>query len=202
MGIATILRRLSSPLLQVGDLAFDAELQVARGGETQFTENRIGAGVSLSDHSYVKPRMFTVTGGVSGISQLQNLGRPGSSIIGGFVDLGLGLLEGLTGLNFSTRVQDFEQRLQAVQEAREELEVISKVLGRVWVVLISYQATNSPEDGDSASYQLVLKEVLRGGLTITNATDAALALNGSGGTPPPGSGGQSTTTPGTLDVVP
>lgn len=202
MAVASIVRRISSPLLQVGDLAFDAEIQVSRGGQTQFTRNRIGAGVTLSDHSYNNPREFTVTGGVSGIAQFQNIGRPGFDAVQGFVDLGLGALEGLTGLNFSTRVQDFEERLRATQEAREELELISKVVGRVRVVMLSWQAMTGADDGDSAQYQMTFLEVQRSGLTITDAVEAALALNGSGGVPPAGSGGQSATTPGVLDVVP
>lgn len=202
MGAASIVRRISSPLLQVGDLAFDAEIQVARGGQTQFTRNRIGAGVTLSDHSYNAPREFTVTGGVSGLAQFQNIGRPGANAAQTFVDLGLNALEGLTGLNFSTRVQDFEERLRAAQEARDELELISKVVGRVRVVMLSWQATTGPDDGDSAQYQMSFMEVQRSGLTIGDAVEAALALNGSGGVPPAGSGGQSATTPGVLDVVP
>lgn len=202
MGIASIVRRITSPLLQVGDLAFDAEVQVTRGGKTQFTRDRIGAGVSLSSHSYNQPREFTITGGVSGISQFHNVGRPGFNPVQGFTDLGLGALEGLTGINFSTRVQDFEQRLQVTQEARDELELISKVLGRVRVVLTSWQAMTGAEDGDSAQYQMTFEEVLRSGLTITDAVDAALAMNGSGGVPPAGSSGASTTTDMMVDVVP
>ena len=60
MGIASILRRISSPLLQVGDLAFDSEVAVQRGLEVEYTQNRIGAGVDLSGHSYVKPRVYTM----------------------------------------------------------------------------------------------------------------------------------------------
>ena len=118
MAIQAILRRISSPLLQVGDLAFDAEVSVGRGGRAQFTQNRIGAGVDISDHSFTLPREYQIEGAVSGLSQPQNFGRPGSSLLGGFIDLGLNALEGVTGLNFSTRVQDFEQRLDAALESR------------------------------------------------------------------------------------
>ena len=91
MGIASVLRRISSPLLQVGDLAFDSEVSVQRGLDVQFTENRIGAGVSLSDHSFAKPRVYMITGAVSGIAQLQNIGRPGFNGAEALADLGLGL---------------------------------------------------------------------------------------------------------------
>jgi len=199
VGIASVLRRISSPLLQVGDLAFDAEVSVARGLDVEFTQNRIGAGVDLSDHSFVKPRVFTISGAISGISQLQNIGRPGFNGAENLADLGLGLLEGLTGLDFSSRVQDFEARLIAAMEARNEFELISKVVGRKRVIILNYTSTTGADDGDSATYQLTLREVQRAGLTIADAVEAALALNGSGGA---GQGGPSTTTPGTLDVVP
>ena len=199
MAIASILRRISSPLLQVGDLAFDCEVSVQRGLDVTYTENRIGAGVDLSDHSYVKPKVYAITGAVSGISQLQNIGRPGFNGAEAFADLGLGLLEGLTGLDFSSRVQDFEARLIAAMEARNEFELISKVVGRKRVVIMNYTSTTGAEDGDSATYQLTLKEVQRAGLTIEDAVAAALELNGSGGA---GQGGPSTTTPGVLNVVP
>lgn len=199
MGIASVLRRISSPLLQVGDLAFDSEVSVQRGLDVQFTENRIGAGVSLSDHSFAKPRVYMITGAVSGIAQLQNIGRPGFNGAEALADLGLGLLEGLTGLNFSSRVEDFEARLIAAMEARNEFELISKVVGRRRVIILNYTSTTGAEDGDSATFQLTLKEVQRAGLTIADAIDAALALNGSGG----GSqGGPSTTTPYTGPLTP
>jgi len=199
VAINSILRRISSPLLQVGDLAFDSEVSVQRGLEVEYTQNRIGAGVDLSDHSFVKPRVYTITGAIAGISQLQNVGRPGFNGAENLADLGLGLLEGLTGLDFSSRVQDFEARLIAAMEARNEFELISKVVGRKRVVILNYTSNTTEEDGDSATYQLTLREVQRAGFTIAAAVEAALELNGSGG----GSqGGPSTTTPGTLDVVP
>jgi len=68
VAINSILRRISSPLLQVGDLAFDSEVSVQRGLEVEYTQNRIGAGVDLSDHSFVKPRVYTITGAIAGIS--------------------------------------------------------------------------------------------------------------------------------------
>ena len=58
------------------------------------------------------------------------------------------------------------------------------------------------EDGNKAIYSLTLKEVLRAGLTIADATPGALALNGTGGAVAPGSGGGSMATPGVLAVVP
>jgi len=199
---ATIFRRISSPLLQVGDLVFDAEVAVQRGGRTQFTENRIGAGVLISDHSYNLPREYVVDGAVSGISQLQNVGRPGFNALANLADLGLGALEGLTGLNFSNRVADFEAALEAARESRDEFELISKVVGRKRVVILDWSANNTPDDGDSASYRLTLREVQRAGLTIADAIEAALALNGSGGATPAGSGGPSTTTDMFIDWVP
>lgn len=197
---ASIFRRISSPLLQVGDLVFDCEVAVQRGGRTQFTEQRIGAGVMISDHSYSLTREFVVDGAVSGIAQFQNAGRPGFDAFSNLTALGLGALEGLTGLNFSSRVADFEAALEAARESRDEFELISKVVGRKRVVILDWNANTTAEDGDSASYRLTLREVLRAGLTIADATEAALALNGSGGAS--NGGGASTTTPGFLDVVP
>lgn len=202
MALATILRRISTPLLQVGDLAFDVELTIGRGGQTEFTERRIGAGAFLSDHSFNLPRTFRVEGAVSGIPQPQNLGRPGASLLGGLFDIGFSALEGLTGINFSTRVQDFEARLEALRQRREEVELISKVIGRVRCVLTDWQATTTPDMGDVGVYQLTLREVQRAGLTITQATAESLALNGTGGNVGPGGGGPSSAPSGTLEVTP
>ena len=87
-------------------------------------------------------------------------------------------------------------------ETGGELEVVSKVIGRVAVVLLEWDANNTAEDGNKAIYSLTLKEVLRAGLTIADATPGALALNGTGGAVAPGSGGGSMATPGVLAVVP
>jgi len=197
---ASIFRRISSPLLQVGDLVFDCEVAVQRGGRTQFTSERIGAEVEISTHSYSLAKEYVVDGAVSGIAQFQNAGRPGFDALGNLASLSLGALEELTGLNFSTRVQDFEAALEAARESREEFELISKVIGRKRVVILDWSANTTAEDGDSASYRLNLREVLRAGLTIADAVEAALALNGSGGAV--NGGGASTVTPGSLDVVP
>lgn len=206
MSLKTILRRLSSPLLQVNGqgiaLAFDAELQVDRGGERTYTESRIGAGVDISDHSFALPRRYEIEGGVSGLSQLHNFARPGFNGLGALVGAGLDFLEGLTGLDFSTRIQDFEERLEAVREAGDILEIVSKVIGRKQVVLLSWHATTAPADGEQAKYRMTFKEVQRAGLSIAGATAEGLALNGSGGGVVPGGGGPSTATPGTLDVEP
>lgn len=199
----TILRRLfSAPLLQLGGLAFDAELSVSRGGSRQYTERRVGAGVSIADHSFRLPRTFTVEGGVSGLPQNQNLGRPGSSILGGLLDIGFQKLEGLTGLNFATRVADFEARMQSIIESGEELELVSKVVGRQRVILLEWTATTTPDLGDQGVYRCVCKEVLRAGLSIADATAQALALNGGGGAPLGGGGGPSVATPSPLESTP
>ena len=171
-----------------------------RGGRTQFTESRIGAGVSLSGHSYSMRKEYAVDGVVSGIAQLQDVGRPGFDARANLLSLGLGAAQGATGYTYASRVADFEQRLDAIRDAREELELISKVVGRVRVVLVEWQANTTAEDGDLASYRLTLWEVQRAGLTIADAIDSALALNGSGGAS--NGGGASTTTPGLLTVVP
>ena len=202
MAVASILRRISSPLLQVGDLAFDCEVAVQRGARTQFTENRIGAGVLISDHSFNLAREYVVDGAVSAIPQLQNAGRPGFSGPQNLADLGTGVSDGLLGTDFSSRVGDFEQRLEAAMLARDELELVSKVVGRRRVVLTDFQASTTAEDGNAVTYRLTLREVLRAGLTIADAVQSALDLNGSGGATPAGSGGPSTTTAGVLDVVP
>ena len=206
MSLKTILRRLSSPLLQVNGqgaaLAFDAELQVDRGGERTYTESRIGAGVDISDHSFALPRRYEIEGAVSGLSQLHNFARPGCNGLGALVGAGLDALEGLTGLDFSTRIQDFEERLEAVREAGDILEIVSKVIGRKQVVMLSWRASTAPADGEQARYRMTFKEVQRAGLSIAGATAEGLALNGSGGGVVPGGGGPSTATPGTLDVDP
>lgn len=203
MAIKAILRRISSPLLQVGDLAFDCEVSVQRGGEAQFTENRIGIGADISDHSFNLPREFVLEGAVSGVVQLQNFARPGFSFLDSAIDAGLGALEGLTGLNFSSRIEDFEERLEAVRQARQELEVVSKVIGRQRCVLKRWEATTDAGMGEMAQYRLTLKEVQRaGGVGYPTPTTESLALNGSGGSVSPGGGGPSVVKSGTLDVVP
>ena len=201
----TILARLSQPLLQIGDLSFDCELSVRRGGRREYTEERIGAGISISDHSFRKAREFSLTGAVSAIAQWQNLGRPGAaSALDTLGEAGAGLAANLAigegGLG--QRVSDFAARLDALIELGDELEVVSKVIGRVSVVLTDWTSSSSPEDGNAATFELQVREVQRAGLTIADATPGALALNGSGGGVSPGSGGGSSATPGSLDVVP
>lgn len=203
MGIKAILRGISSPLMQVGDLAFDCEVSVARSGEAEFTQNRIGIGADISDHSFNLPREFVLEGAVSGVVQLQNFSRPGFSFVDSAIDAGLGALEGLTGLNFSSRIQDFEERLEAVRQARQELEVVSKVIGRQRCVLKRWDATTDASMGEMAQYRLTLREVQRaGGVGYPTPTPESLAMNGSGGSVSPGGGGPSVVKSGTLDVVP
>ena len=203
--MATLLRGRTSPLLSIGDLSFDAEISGRRGGRREYTNERIAAGIEVSDHSFRRAREFTLTGAVSAIAQLQNIGRPSAtSLADTFTDIGQGIGANLALGNqgLGARITDFETRLEGLIETGGEIEVVSKVIGRVAVVLLEWDATNTAEDGNKAIYSLTLKEVLRAGLTIADATPGALALNGTGGAVAPGSGGGSMATPGVLAVVP
>jgi len=203
--MATLLRGRTSPLLSIGDLSFDAEISGRRGGRREYTNERIAAGIEVSDHSFRRAREFTLTGAVSAIAQLQNIGRPSAtSLADTFTDIGQGIGANLALGNqgLGARITDFETRLEGLIETGGELEVVSKVIGRVAVVLLEWDANNTAEDGNKAIYSLTLKEVLRAGLTIADATPGALALNGTGGAVAPGSGGGSMATPGVLAVVP
>ena len=203
--MATLLRGRTSPLLSIGELSFDAELSGRRGGRREYTNERIAAGIEVSDHSFRRAREFTLTGAVSAIAQLQNIGRPSAtSLADTFTDIGQGIGANLALGNqgLGARITDFETRLEGLIETGGEIEVVSKVIGRVAVVLLEWDATNTAEDGNKAIYSLTLKEVLRAGLTIADATPGALALNGTGGAVAPGSGGGSMATPGVLAVVP
>lgn len=199
-----ILKGIGSPLLQVGDLALDGELSVQRGGEREVSERRLASGATVSDHSRRLPRTFECTGIVSALPQPQNAGRPGSSPFDLIPPIPQSA-DALIPVDIASRVEDFEQRLDALMDDGTfgEIELISKVIGRKTVVLRRWQAVTSPEDGGSATYQMTFREVLRAGnLSIAFATDVGLALNGSGGAPLPGGGGASQSTPVTLDVVP
>ncbi len=203
--MATLLRGRTSPLLSIGDLSFDAEISGRRGGRREYTNERIAAGIEVSDHSFRRAREFTLTGAVSAIAQIQNIGRPSAtSLADTFTDIGQGIGANLALGNqgLGARITDFETRLEGLIETGGEIEVVSKVIGRVAVVLLEWDATNTAEDGNKAIYSLTLKEVLRAGLTIADATPGALALNGTGGAVAPGSGGGSMATPGVLAVVP
>lgn len=203
--MATLLRGRTSPLLSIGDLSFDCEVSGRRGGRREYTNERIAAGIEVSDHSFRRAREFTLSGAVSAIAQFQNLGRPGSiSLSDTLTQAGEGVssLLSLTDGGLGARITDFETRLDGLIETGGELEVVSKVIGRVAVVLLEWDATNTAEDGNKAIYNLTLKEVLRAGLTIADATPGALALTGTGGAVAPGSGGGSMATPGVLAVVP
>lgn len=201
--MVAILSRLSRPLLQLGDLAFDCEVSVQRSGERQVSERRLAAGTTVSDHSRRPPRTYIVEGAVSVLPQPQNFGRPGSTISGtDFV--GLPIVGALVPIEVTDRLQDFESRLDALQDdgVFAELTLTDQIIGRVQVVLLQWEATNGPETGQAATYRLTMREVQRAGLTIAQATDEALGLNGTGGGTPPGGGGPSQATPGVLDVVP
>jgi hypothetical protein len=203
--MATLLRGRTSPLLSIGDLSFDCEISGRRGGRREYTNERIAAGIEVSDHSFRRAREFTLSGAVSAIAQFQNLGRPGSiSLSDTLTQAGEGVssLLSLTDGGLGARITDFETRLDGLIETGGELEVVSKVIGRPTVVLLEWDATNTAEDGNKAVYNLTLKEVLRAGLTIADATPGALALTGTGGAVAPGSGGGSMATPGVLAVVP
>jgi hypothetical protein len=202
VALRTILRRLQSPLFQAGDLAFDCEVEVRRGGRATFTKTRVAAGVNMSDHSFDEPEEFTITAAVSGITQIQNLGRPGQSFLGAAIGVGLDQLEALTGIDFSTRVADFEARLRALLRRREVLEIVSKVVGRRQVVMTSWDATTDAGTGDAAFYLMQFEEVLRAEDLAGDPTDVLLDLVGSGGKVAPGSGGPSLVTPGNLATVP
>lgn len=203
--MATLLRGRTSPLLSIGDLSFDCEISGRRGGRREYTNERIAAGIEVSDHSFRRAREFTLSGAVSAIAQFQNLGRPGSvSLNDALTQAGEGVssLLSLTDGGLGARITDFETRLDGLIETGGELEVVSKVIGRPTVVLLEWDATNTAEDGNKAIYTLTLREVLRAGLTIADATPGALALTGTGGAVAPGSGGGSMATPGVLAVVP
>lgn len=203
--MATLLRGRTSPLLSIGDLSFDCEVSGRRGGRREYTNERIAAGIEISDHSFRRAREFTLSGAVSAIAQFQNLGRPSAtSALDTLADFGAGIGANLALGNqgLGARITDFETRLDGLIETGGELEVVSKVIGRVAVVLLEWDASNTAEDGNKAVYTLTLREVLRAGLTIADATPGALALNGTGGAVAPGSGGGSMATPGVLAVVP
>ena len=203
--MATLLRGRTSPLLSIGDLSFDAEISGRRGGRREYTNERIAAGIEVSDHSFRRAREFTISGAVSAIAQLQNFGRPSAtSALDTLTDIGQGIGANLSlgDQGLGARITDFETRLDGLIETGGELEVVSKVIGRVAVVLLEWEASNTAEDGNKAVYTLTLREVLRAGLTIADATPGALALNGTGGAVAPGSGGGSMATPEVVDVVP
>ena len=190
--MATLLRGRTSPLLSIGDLSFDCEVSGRRGGRREYTNERIAAGIEISDHSFRRAREFTISGAVSAIAQLQNFGRPSAtSALDTLTDIGQGIGANLSlgDQGLGARITDFETRLDGLIETGGELEVVSKVIGRVAVVLLEWEASNTAEDGNKAVYTLTLREVLRAGLTIADATPGALALNGTGGAVATGSGG-------------
>ncbi len=95
--MATLLRGRTSPFLSIGDLSFDAEISGRRGGRREYTNERIAAGIEVSDHSFRRAREFTLTGAVSAIAQFQNIGRPGSASA-----RGVGQRRGLGGVRASS----------------------------------------------------------------------------------------------------
>lgn len=196
--MATFLRNL--PLLAFADVVFDAEVSVGRGGQRELSERRLASGATILDHSRRLPRTFRVRGAVSAVAQPQAFGRPGAPTGGAAVEA---VLSNLVG--GSSRLQDFEQRLDALLDDANyrEGELVSKVVGRVTVALTDWSADTTAEDGSASTYELTFREVLRApNLRISGAVPDALALTGRGGSPQPGGGGPTQATPGTLDVVP
>lgn len=175
-----------APLLQVGGLVFDSELRVARGMARDYTKRRVGAGVTLSDHSRVRPREWQLEGAVSAMAQPHNLGRPGArgAQAGAVVAL--------------SRLEDFEADLEALIRRGLEVDVVSKVVRRFRAVVTSWNASTTGEDGNQARYVMSLEEIQRQGVSIALAVPDALALTGSGVTTP----GPSQTTPGVFTPVP
>lgn len=194
------------PLLQLGDLVFDCEVSVQRSGAREMSERRIAAGASLSDHSR-RPvaQTWVIEGAVSALAQPQNLLRPNANRLEILSTAVLNLAQGFVPISFAgSRLGDFEARLDALQddETFGEIELVSKVVGRKKCVLLRWEAMTTGDDSGAATYRLELREVRRFGVTIADATEQALALNGSGGAPQPGGGGPSQSTPQTLDVAP
>lgn len=182
---------------------FDCELTVQRGGQREVSRRRLASGARVSDHSRRLPRVYQVEGAVSALPPVQNVGRPGFA--GGFNATALPAAAAtFSPVAIASRVADFETRLDRLQDddVFGEVELVSKVVGRVSVVLTEWSAVTTGDDGMRAVYRLTLEEVQRAGLTITEATPEALALVGSGGAPQPGGGGPSQATPVVLDVVP
>jgi hypothetical protein len=201
--VATILRRQSQPLLGLGDLLFDCEVSVSRGGQREISRRRLASGARVSDHSRRLPRVFQVEGAVSALPPVQNVGRPGFQ--GGFNATALpAAASAFSPVAIASRIGDFETRLDRLldDDTYGELELVSKVVGRVRVVLTEWAAVTTGDDGMRAVYRLTLEEVQRAGLTIADATEEALTLTGTGGAPQPGGGGPSQATPVVLDVVP
>ncbi len=201
--MATILRRQSQPLLALGDLVFDCEVSVGRGGQREVSKRRLASGARVSDHSRRLPRTFQVEGSVSALPPVQNVGRPG--FLGGFNATALpAAATAFSPVAVASRVGDFETRLDRLldDDAFRELELVSKVVGRQTVVMTEWACVTTGDDGMAATYRLTLEEVQRAGLTIADATPESLALVGSGGAPQPGGGGPSQATPVVLDVVP
>lgn len=193
------------PLLQLADLVFDCEVSVQRSGERDLSERRLAAGATVADHSRRPPRVFIVEGAVSALSQPQNLTRPNASPLDIVTAAGLDVAGAFVPLDFAgSRLGDFEARLDALLDDENfgEVELVSKVVGRVTCVLVRWEATTTGDDGRAATYRLTLREVQRFSLTIADATDFALALNGQGGAPQPGGGGPSQSTPMVLDITP
>lgn len=202
--MATILRRQSQPLLALGDLVFDCEVSVGRGGRREMSKRRLASGAFISDHSRREPRVYQVEGAVSALPPVQNVGRPRSDgALAGTAALPAAA-QAFSTVAIASRVSDFETRLDRLQDddVFGEVELVSKVVGRVRVVMTEWQATTTGDDGMVGRYRLTLEEVQRAGLTIMDATPESLALVGSGGTPQPGGGGPSQATPTVLEVVP
>ena len=102
----------------------------------------------MSDHSFRRAREFTLSGAVSAIAQLQNFGRPSAtSALDTLTDIGQGIGANLAlgDQGLGARITDFETRLDGLIETGGELEVVSKAIGRVAVVLLEWDATNTAE---------------------------------------------------------
>lgn len=202
--MATVLRRQSQPLMSIGDLVFDCEVSVQRGGQREISRRRLASGARVSEHSRRLPRTWQVEGAVSALPPVQNVGRPGANATLG----GLGALpvaaSAFSAAAIASRVKDFETRLDRLldDDVFGPTELVSKVVGRPLVVITEWQATTTGDDGMVGRYRLTLEEVQRAGLTITDGTPESLALVGSGGAPQPGGGGPSQATPVTIDWVP
>lgn len=198
--MATLIRLLSSPLLQVAGLVFDVELGVGRGQRRDYTRRRVAAGIDLSDNSRLVAREWSLEGAVSAVLQPQNLTRPGQNLLAALSASGAGVAAQFDG-SVATQLDNFEDNLVALMEVGDVVDVVSKAPGtgsrRFRAVVEEWHAQSTadgPESGDAAVYRLSLREVQRaGGLGLGSATPEALGLNGTatptnlGPTPSPAS---------------
>lgn len=181
MATSTVLLR---PLASVGSFVFDCEIGGQQGDVRDYSARRIPTGETVIDHSILNPegKVFTLTGRISALPQPQNFGRKSPAVSSVSVRSLQSVATQLLGV--TSRITDLLSDLSGLMAVGDEVEVITKIWGKVTAVITSWSESRSgPTAGGGAEVTMSLLVISRAvGLNFINPNLLGSTSNGSGST--------------------